>query len=115
MFTDDHSRTRWGVPIKTKDAMAEGLHALVQEVADLQVSALGKYTAIERRSSREYFRSCMYRLGSSSRLTSRTSLKETLSLSVVLAPFWVLRAASFWGRLNYRADCGVTLLKPRST
>ena len=25
---------RWGVPIKTKDATAEGLHALVHEVAD---------------------------------------------------------------------------------
>ena len=34
MFTDDHSRMRWGVPIKTEDATAEALHALVQEVAD---------------------------------------------------------------------------------
>ena len=34
MFTDDHSRMSWGVPIKTKNATAEGLHALVQQVAD---------------------------------------------------------------------------------
>ena len=42
MFTDDHSRVRWGVPIKTKDATAEGLHALVQEVADPAGLCIGK-------------------------------------------------------------------------
>ena len=42
MFTDDHSRMRWGVPIKTKDATAEGLHALVQEVADPAGLCIGK-------------------------------------------------------------------------
>ena len=36
-------------------------------------------------------------------------------LTVGLAPLWVLRAASYWGRLAYRADCGLELFKPRST
>ena len=42
MFTDDKSRMRWGVPIKTKDETAEGLQALVQEVADPEGPCIGK-------------------------------------------------------------------------
>ena len=42
MFTDDHSRMRWGVSIKTEDATAEALHALVQEVADPAGLCIGK-------------------------------------------------------------------------
>ena len=42
MFTEDHSHMRWGVPIKTKDAPAEGLHAFVQEVADPAGLCIGK-------------------------------------------------------------------------
>ena len=42
MFTDDNSRMRWGVPIKTKDETAEGLQALVQEVADPEGPCIGK-------------------------------------------------------------------------
>ena len=48
--------------------------------------------------------------------TNAPSIPEgTPSLSVVLAPLWVLRASSSWGHLTYRADCGLKLLKPRST
>ena len=42
MFTDDHSRMRWGVPIKNKDATADVLHALVQEVADPASLCIGE-------------------------------------------------------------------------
>ena len=42
IFTDDKSRMRWGVPIKTKDETAEGLQAPVQEVADLEGVCIGE-------------------------------------------------------------------------
>ena len=42
MFTDDKSRMRWGVPIKTKDETEEGLQALVQEVDDPEDLCIGK-------------------------------------------------------------------------
>ena len=34
VFTDDKSRTRWGVPIKSKDEAATALQTVVQDVAD---------------------------------------------------------------------------------
>ena len=34
MFTDDKSRMRWGVPIKSKDEAKEALQMVVQDVAD---------------------------------------------------------------------------------
>ena len=93
MFTDDHSRLPWGVPIKTNDPKAEGLHALVRRLLTLHVYALGKYTAMEGRRARGGSRSCVYRLGSS-RPTPCKPLMETPSLSVVLAPLRALRAVS---------------------
>ena len=42
MFTHDNSHMRWGAPIKTTAPAAEGLHALVQEVADPAGVCIGK-------------------------------------------------------------------------
>ena len=34
MFTDDKSRMRWGVPIKSRDEATEAFQTIVQDVAD---------------------------------------------------------------------------------
>ena len=56
MFIDGKSRMRWRVPIKTKDETAEGLQALVQEVADPEGLYIGKAHCDELRSLRESLR-----------------------------------------------------------
>ena len=70
---------------------------------------------MEGRSSREGLERCANHLESSSRPTLRTSLKGTPSLSVNLAPLLVLHAASSWGHLTYRTECGLKPLKSRYT
>ena len=47
MFTDDKSRMRRGVPIKTKDESAQGRQALVQEVAGLCVGKVHRDGGVE--------------------------------------------------------------------
>ena len=115
MFTDDHSRMRLGVPTKTKYATAEGLHALVQEVANSAGLCIGKIHCDGGAEFKGRFQELCVSLGIIIETNAPSIPEGTPSLSVVLAPSWVLRAASSWGHLTCRADCGLKLLKPRST
>ena len=73
MFTDDLSRMTWRVPIKTKMRRQRDSTRLSRRLLTLQVSALGIYTVMERRSSRESFKRCANHLESSPRPTPRTN------------------------------------------
>ncbi|CAB1097980.1 unnamed protein product [Ectocarpus sp. CCAP 1310/34] len=42
MFTDDKSRMRWGIPLKTKDEVTVALETLIKEVADAEGICIGK-------------------------------------------------------------------------
>ena len=112
MCTDDHSRIRWGVPIKTKDATAEGLHALVQEVADPVGLCIGK---IHCGGGAEMFQELCASLGIIIETNAPYIPEGNAIAERGFGTLWVLRAASSWGRLTYRAGCGLKLLKPRST
>ena len=114
-FTDDKSRIRWGVPIKTKDETAEGLQALVQEVADPEGLCIGKVHC----DGGPEFKGRFQELCVSHGIIIETNAPYIPEGNAIaergFGTLWVLRAASSWGRLTYRAGCGLKLLKPRST
>ena len=106
MFTDDKSRMRWGVPIKTKDETAEGLQLLVQDVADPEGLCIGNVHCDGGGFKGRFQESCV----------SLGIIIETNTSYIPEGNAIAERGfGTIMGRLTYRADCGLKHLKPRST
>ena len=115
MFADDMSRMRWVVLIRTKDEAADALKQVVQDVADPEGICVGKIRCDGGGQFKGRFQNAGSHLESRSRPTHRTSRKEILSQSVVLAPSSVLRAAYFWELPTFLRNCGVKRSQLRCT
>ena len=86
MFTDDMSRMRWVVIIKTKNEAADALSQVLQDVAEPKVSVVARSGTTGEANVGEGCKHWRGHLESRRRLTHRIFLKEVLSQRVVLAP-----------------------------
>ena len=106
MLTDDMSRMRWVVFIKTKDEAADGLNQVIQYVDDTKVSALEILGAMGEANGEKGFKRWHSHVESRLRHTHRIFLKEFLSPCVSLATFLVILRAFFWELLTFPKNCG---------
>ena len=95
MFTDDMSRMRWVVIIKTKNEAADALSQVIQDIADPEGICIGKIRCDGEGEFRGSFQALAESYGIPNETNACICLEEILSQSVVLAPSLVLRAAYF--------------------
>lgn len=100
MSKDDKSRMRWGIPLKTKDEVAEALQMVIRDVANPEGISIEKVHCDGGREFLESSNRCADRTELPSKPTRRISPKGMPSLSVGLVPLSVLRAASSWALLT---------------